>query len=327
MIKDQNIATPLFAPIETKNLRKCAFYWWHLFKDDYSSRHPEPNTASEYCDRINNYFNKIGAPEAVKKLIKGMENAASQQMLSQDDLKWINKENVRQCYWAWCVTRLADSEKSTNLQYDGKPVVIPNINVGATHLYSTLLLNSSPQTSRQRHDLIIKFLDLVPTNLDNKKAFVRCLKDSWLGVYATERFSWLDKKNKNQCTWAWEYITNSKTSSIPHWFIPSPSGNEMEHESTIATFDIWQAPTDTKKLFMIKMKKAWSQKKHRDKNKNKKPYSIVMSKDIKQKLDKIAKYNKAPKNEVVERLINAESEANSKKSSLLNNSNNISIGI
>ena len=56
------------------------------------------------------------------------------------------------------------------------------------------------------------------------------------------------------------------------------------------------------------MKKTWSQRKYRDKNKEKKQYSINMSQDIGDILDKLSLARNENKNAIVEALIRAEYE-------------------
>jgi hypothetical protein len=75
--------------------------------------------------------------------------------------------------------------------------------------------------------------------------------------------------------------------------------------NAIGYFDIWPAnhPAE-KKLFIQSMKKAWAQKKHRDKMQGKKAYSMVMSTDIKGKLDEMAIKNELHRNELLEHIIN-----------------------
>jgi hypothetical protein len=63
---------------------------------------------------------------------------------------------------------------------------------------------------------------------------------------------------------------------------------------------------DRKALLIDKMKKAWSQKKFREKSNGKKPYSISMTQNTKQKLNALAEEHEMKINEMVELLIQNE---------------------
>lgn len=72
-------------------------------------------------------------------------------------------------------------------------------------------------------------------------------------------------------------------------------------------FDTWSRVTDEKKeLLVIKMKKAWSQEKYREKVKDKKVINAYIPIDTKEKLDMMAKRDNKKMNEFLIYLIEKE---------------------
>ena len=114
----------------------------------------------------------------------------------------------------------------------------------------------------------------------------------------------LDKKNQNQCEWAWNYLVSdySLNTGYINPFLPLEA-----HSAVIACLDHWSpySPAE-KELFLIKMKKSWGQKKHRDKQVDRKSYNFVLNVNTKEKLDKLAIKHDKKKNEMIEFLINNE---------------------
>ncbi|WOD09042.1 hypothetical protein [Marinomonas sp. GJ51-6] len=75
--------------------------------------------------------------------------------------------------------------------------------------------------------------------------------------------------------------------------------------AVIATLDL-SDNVDRKALVIDKMKKAWSQKKFREKSSGKKPYSISMTLNTKQKLNAMAEEKGMKINEMIEYLVQNE---------------------
>lgn len=305
LIISEGLMTTNTEYIQTKNLRECRFYWAYL-KKIAPNLPVEPTTANEYCIKINECLNSYQAPQAeLENKIEKMKQAAIDSLIPKKELEWLDKEQERLCYWVWCYCRLAD--RSTDIVWgDGLKINLdPNQNSEGS-IYESLQLDKAPLTAKERYDLIIKFLDRGKSNLDKKRELLNFWKETWGGVYATETFLWLDNEDTKQCEWASKYLANSKEYQIPTWFIPTPTTSQQMFDATIAAFDIWPAHPDTKKMFIVKMKKAWSQKKHRDSMEGKKAYNFVLKIEVKEKLDKLSKAYGLKKNEYLEQVINQE---------------------
>lgn len=302
--------------VKTSDIEKCRFYWDYINLSIKNSEvnSIEPNKPSDYCDIINKKINLLaGGVATQKQLVRNMILECDTYLLPKEETDWIDKNNVRLCFWAWSYCRLANVKQWKVIGSNGEKIPSPRreyFSADDGNLYTELDLNTFPATASQRYNLIIKFLGYSPKTpiitAPIKSLMLQDLQKYWGITYQLESFKWLCHKDVNQCEWAWNYLINSKEYAIPTWFIPTPTNHTQMHDATIVAFDVWKTAVDTKKLFMLKMKKAWSQKKHRDSMVGKKAYSIVMSDSVKDKLDNLATIHGKKKNEVVEWLINQE---------------------
>ena len=258
---------------------------------------------SPYCRKINHVINNLSIKSDEKeRAVEKMVRSTKESLLSNKELKPLDKGIERMCSWIWCYCRLMDSTASN---WFNTPSI--NYNVSAeSSVYLKYSLNLHPTTAEERYDLIIKFLDFSEADLDSKRGLLAFWQQAWGEVYEAETFHWLDNKNNIQCEWASNYLVNDTEYKVPNWFLPKPTTPQQMYDSTIAAFDIWNAHPDSKKLLIVKMKKAWSQKKHRDSMEGKKAYNFVLHTDAKTKLDAIAKDYGLKKNQCLEQLIEKE---------------------
>ncbi|HCT7900807.1 TPA: hypothetical protein OT849_004912 [Enterobacter cloacae] len=134
------------------------------------------------------------------------------------------------------------------------------------------------------------------------------LKRSWLRIQ--KKFSnpfWFsstrhDAKYLADYQWVMSYFDKNKmiNGNVDFWFVKSM--NLKIH----SIFDQWvENKSDPEvELFIIKIKKAWSQKKFRDGVANKKVLNTYISKSSKRQLDYLTSKNEMKINELIEMLIN-----------------------
>ena len=131
------------------------------------------------------------------------------------------------------------------------------------------------------------------------------MKMPWLESYTSiqnaiipfaKSFRWLDKKDATQIEWAVSYINKIqyKRSSFPVFDL------NLKLIEVVLIFDYWQTDQSTKELFLIKMRKAWSIKKFRDKNKLKKSFNFLLDKSMENKLNDLASRTGKSKSEIIE---------------------------
>ena len=153
----------------------------------------------------------------------------------------------------------------------------------------------------QRRDEIILALDSWQVVLDSKQQFLNNKKAEWGQIRTHDRETkWLDPKDTDQLTWAWEYLCK-KFKTYP---IPNPVTAKEYHAAVLAALDnmSYGHPAE-KSLFLDKMKTTWGQKKYRDSGKAKKLYNLPLTKTAREQLEWLAKHSEAKTTDILERLI------------------------
>jgi hypothetical protein len=186
-------------------------------------------------------------------------------------------------------------------------VLIDLVNPQSNARWTTKVINSEPLPIRPK----IRSLDRIPSH-ERRAEIVRAI-DFW-GVAGTMKIEWLneqknlwgglqrhdkryvkwlqnfDKKSgkehldREQLEWALGYLNNHDK----HLLVPHPTSVEETYAIVTALIDWIGHPhphTAEKTVFIETMKKAWSQKKYRDAGKNKKPYHLPLTTDVKKQLD------------------------------------------
>ncbi|WP_134018179.1 hypothetical protein [Modicisalibacter xianhensis] len=215
-------------------------------------------------------------------------------MLPNEYFDWI-ETNERACCWAWGWLMLNYlSEPSSNP--DGSKSHPPT-----TEFQNSLV--TFPTSPKERFYSIVYFFDTRSVNLENKKQLIEKMKAIWISVLDNPHpLKFIDPTNEQQCAWAWEYLQKHGVSmSIFH-----PTNNREEYLSAVASIDLNPSHRDTKKIFLMSMKKAYDQKKYREKLTGKKPLNTFINEDSKQRLDFLAKLRGQNINKTLEWLIDKE---------------------
>lgn len=215
--------------------------------------------------------------------------AHREELIPSSCLDWVEEENGRLLIW------LLDR------------VLIDLVNPQSNARWTTKVINSEPLPIRPK----IRSLDRIPSH-ERRAEIVRAI-DFW-GVAGTMKIEWLneqknlwgglqrhdkryvkwlqnfDKKSgkehldREQLEWALGYLNNHDK----HLLVPHPTSVEETYAIVTALIDWIGHPhphTAEKTVFIETMKKAWSQKKYRDAGKNKKPYHLPLTTDVKKQLD------------------------------------------
>ncbi|WP_318478847.1 hypothetical protein [Photobacterium leiognathi] len=292
--------------INTTNLREGAFYWHFLKEKSLIGAEIEPETANQYCLAINSLLEqKFYNNDERRYFIREMKQALDHRLVSPKQLKWLNQVNERVHFWMWSFCRLITQNNfTTNLS---NPYQL-NFDINAPHIYSQIGVSLNPRTANERHQLIIDYLDKSFIPLASKLSLLEHFKAEAGSLFSIGKFTWMNRKDNElyqQYAWAYNYITNNKEYSIPSWFIPTPTTEREMLDAAIAAFDIWPVDSSTKQLFILRMRKAWSQKKHRAslEKKKKQSYNFTLTTKVKKMLDRMADRDGLSRNEVLEKLI------------------------
>ena len=152
-------------------------------------------------------------------------------------------------------------------------------------------------------------------NLDRKVRLLAKAKIIWDAVCAKDNYSeWLKDDNIKQVQKAREYlkkdnryvdanIDNSNYSEIRSRILASI--DLIDHPTGITAYRNYEQ-SDTKVLFIRKMKNAWVQQKQRDEGKTKKPYHLPLTVSTNANLEELAGFNSLTPAKQLEILINSE---------------------
>ena len=157
-------------------------------------------------------------------------------------------------------------------------------------------------------------------SLEDKLGALNEIYASWQKVLKLDNYSkWLDLGDENQIAWTRDYLRSKNVYTIIN--INSLDTKKVRAVS-LASIDIIdlhininsQGPRPrpkpeiyySRKLFIDKMKRAWSQQKYRNSGKTKKPYHLPLTKQTKVRLEKMAKVKGFSQTVMLDILINSE---------------------
>jgi len=295
----------------SEDLEECKFVWngLNIEKTGYD----EPTNIYDYISQINevliheNLHHGISNKEA---LLKIQVSYIKEKISVTDNLNWIDIKNERLCYWLWKTiqTIQIDLDKIENYKFESNNSRQSTPYHDKPFSYESLGLPLNLFTTVQRYTNILRFFELWNHGLEEKELTINQLQQAWHEVLCLETFFWITKKESNQEKkeeWFFNYMAN-KLPNINFWAGALLKGINVNENliNAIGYFDVWPAthPAE-KKLFIQSMKKAWAQKKHRDKMQGRKAYSMVMSTDIKEKLDSMSIDSDMHRNELLEEMI------------------------
>lgn len=226
---------------------------------------------------------------------KGWLNSCrNSNLLPGECFNWI-EDSERTCCWAW-------GWLMTN--YLNEPII--NQDGSKSHPPITEFQNSLvtfPTDTKERLNSIVYFFDTQLYTLESKKQIIENMKSIWMSIMNNPHpLKFIDPLHEQQCAWAWEYLQKHGF-SMP---IFRPTNNKEEYLSAVASIDLNISHRDTKRIFLMSMKKACDQKKYREKLSGRKPLNTFINEDSKQKLDWLAKQRGQYINKTLEWLIDKE---------------------
>lgn len=252
----------------------------------YKSKNPE-----QYSDATINKVNEL----------------LNQKMVSNDDIKKIS-HNDRVCYFSLMLMK----EKYNSTVF----------------LYGYPELNHQPKSSKEIKEYIEMIIDGSPKDKNEKLIAINEIDNLYRSLTSQHQksFQWLDKKNKEQCDWAYNYtcqkLKNHHVKPNTFSYHQNPQTPEEKYLFSIGTFDLCIFDDPTKKAKYIDlMKGAWEQKTYRKKAKTKKKIGVnlYINEEIKQKLNEIAKKRNIKTTALIEEMIENEHKKTFKTEKSMNN--------
>lgn len=245
----------------------------------------------------------------LNSLMDKMKEAFQTTQLTLSDFKWNDKKEDRFWNWVWCYLK-------NSIKYGVSERVTPSSTLNKVFGNKPILSNFSGLSlealSKDRNNSSDRITDIIKAFHDGEAdrstqlAIIKFIDEEWKAVYKDKVIvEWLDKSNHIQWSWTLAYIEKNYRNLMSKAWRP---GCDIEiRAAIIAAMDMLNDPI-RKELLVGKLKRAWSQKKFRDKSDGKKAYSIHMTPKTKSMLDELAGSHDLKLNEVVAKLIKQEHE-------------------
>ncbi|MGL4225528.1 MAG: hypothetical protein ACRCSE_10475 [Vibrio sp.] len=143
--------------------------------------------------------------------------------------------------------------------------------------------------------------------IEKKRELINGMIEEYYLSSEAFKFNWLDGKNHGQAAWAIEYLP--KIPEVKSIIDELPNLMSIDQINTIvipAIFHSLNISNAEKKLIILNFKKAWSQKKYREKttSENKKTLNIVVNETVSVQLHQLSKKFDMPINQVITLMTN-----------------------
>lgn len=221
--------------------------------------------------------------------------------LTDKSFDWLDNKNTRLHHFIW---RLMSH---LHVQIDGSDQFLAKtINI---NLYSSLVNDNIKTHTNTNKKLksnistldIVSTINRLPCNKTKKEELVLYISDFSESIMNnTEITTWINKQKTEKVAWLHKYLEYKNIDYVPLVL----NGSSAQKDDLISFFDVLIITNiDRYKFLVSNIKKAWSQKVYRDKNIEKKQYSINMSKDIGDIIEKLSQIENKNKNTIIEELI------------------------
>ncbi|HFP1391601.1 TPA: hypothetical protein ACGSZV_000385 [Escherichia coli] len=281
--------------------RACRFYIEYMKRkiEGYRDRTPliiiadykNQDVMDMILKELNNEFKST---HDYNNFVREMKNGLKSSMIPEANFKWI--KDYSSAYFAWNVLSTMGPQEVNSLEVD--------FNRNLKPLIKQNLIPIIPENQKKALSAIYDCFDNWDVNLLFKTKTLSSLKNIWIqrNRELPEPFKWIDLKNLKQCEWAFKYVMEH----IKPDYIPSFM-TEIRQEQVItfltAVLYSWPAHPDTRRLMIQRMKKTYNQNVFRENITGKKVINTYVQKDIKEKLDMLAKKNGRKINEELEVII------------------------
>lgn len=228
------------------------------------------------------------------QFVKGMKHALYIKIIPEKEFDWITDFDAG--YFAWNVLATMGPYEKNALEVDFHSKYPPVIKNGGIALIPT---NKDEVLSA----LYVGF-DNWNESLFFKTRVLSSLRTHWINLNREipAPFKWIDSKNYKQSEWAYQYVMNYITPVYMPFFTTEIKQKQLITYLTAVLYS-WGAHVDTKRMMIQRMKKTYSQNVFRESIVDKKVINTYVQKDVKKKLDMMAKKNKRKINEELEYII------------------------
>lgn len=199
-------------------------------------------------------------------------------IISLDQLSWISRNDNRLIIWL--LDQLTMTFNHINQHYD------------LNNLFNNFLFN----------------LDIANIHIEQKNIFLQSCMQQWNSIKLPEKdIKWLNMNNSEQIEWACQYLIKNRLILNNYYFLSTLASKYDIVLASLDSLSYSSSPSD-KELFLLKMKKTWSQKKFRDSGKAKKPFHLPLTKHTQTRLEELSRIENVSISKIIERLVDLEYE-------------------
>lgn len=299
--------------------RSYELLWTYLFYGQHNSNYPpltniyplEKKPLPPFNQIKTDYFSLFKNQDP-DRLIQISHLLVLNRLIPEEHLQWISKKNNVQICW------LINKLKKHNIPFDN------SIKIDNKTIYNKLLNKNqkfitlpqdekisfnTPYGIEKQSDSLYKnfiyLLDTLNTTLEIKNEYIICLKNEWIkNREKIELKKWIDKDNLNKLNWINEYLQKKPPLIVYNNEIKFATANIDLYESILIQLsEPAFLSSDSRELYIGKMKKSWAQKKFRDAEKTKKPHHLPLTKRSIKQLKQLSLLMNMKEQRVIEILI------------------------
>ncbi|HED2829084.1 hypothetical protein DNK77_14535 [Enterobacter cloacae complex sp.] len=251
--------------------------------------------------------------EGMQAFNQAVKETSASYLIEESALSWL-KDKKAAC-WAWCYIKNQnkpiplppDSYLQANTSVNNLGFVSPeHMPADIPSFYSDTGIPEPELSPKGLLEAVTAFFDhwLVERHIKHGEADK--LRRMWEALNQRAEmkkspFDFLDGGNSDAIEWCWSYVTN-KMFGI-NWYKFSATSDSDRRALLDSLYQVWECPPDTRKLFMHELRRAWSQRKFRAEQKQRKLFQAYIAPQTKEKLSQLAKERGMKMNEILERLI------------------------
>jgi hypothetical protein len=251
--------------------------------------------------------------EGMQAFNQAVKETSASYLIEESALSWL-KDKKAAC-WAWCYIKNQnkpiplppDSHWQGNASVNHLAFVSPEyMPVDIPPFYSDTGIPEPELSPKGLLEVVTAFFDhwLVERHIKHGEADK--LRRMWEALNQRAEmkkspFDFLDVSNSDAIEWCWSYAAN-KMLGI-NWLRFSATSDSDRRALLDSLYQVWECPPDTRKLFVHELRRAWSQRKFRAEQKQRKLFQAYIAPRTKEKLSQLAKERGMKMNEILERLI------------------------
>lgn len=266
------------APFDKFKLRERTWLWYWLIDRDYIDAEKEPEGPAHRIQIMTRVINESHKKE---RLVNSISAEVKDMLLPPEHIEWVKSGGDRLSIWILHNLRLSKSYEKLAGRLSNDEVSI----IGSPY--------ERFQTA----------LDLCTWTADEKERFLADMRQDWGKVVAFFLpYDFPKAEDEIQVEWAWRYLTDQRV--VPRG--KNPINHKDRYLWVVASLDAHLGAVDhpsVMKIFMDKMKKAWSQYKYRNSDGGKKPINLSLSLKAIARLEWLEKYHETTRVGVIESLL------------------------